>query len=167
MKYREFIREEVTWRHKVGHFGLTNQSFWCVFMRKPVPFTRISRRSMRKTIPFTRISRRSMRKTIPFTRINDSECYRICSDAASLIIVSMSDEGREDVWRDKRNVGWWRRDIWYDEYPILIIKTADNAIRHHGMYHAYRQPATALTQPKASEWIATVTTWRIRSSVVR
>ena len=69
-------------------------------MRKPVPFTRISRRSMRRPIPFTRISRGSMRKTIPFMRINDSECKRMCSDVASLIIESVSDEERENVGRE-------------------------------------------------------------------
>ena len=49
---------------------------------------------MRKTIPFMRISRRYMLKTIPSMRINDTECKRICSDAASLIIESVSDEGK-------------------------------------------------------------------------
>ena len=63
-------------------------------MRKTIPFTRISRRSMRKTIPFMRISRRYMLKTIPSMRINDTECKRICSDAAYLIIESVSDEGK-------------------------------------------------------------------------
>jgi hypothetical protein len=52
---------------------------------------------MRRPIPFTRISRGGMRKTIPFMRINDSECKRMCSDAASLIIESVSDEGEGDV----------------------------------------------------------------------
>ena len=100
MIYREFIREEVTWLRKVRHFGLKNQSCGRFFMRRPTPFTRISRRSMRKTIPFMRISRRSMRKMIPFMRINGSECKRMCSDTASLIIEPMSDEGREDVGRE-------------------------------------------------------------------
>ena len=75
------------------YFGLTNQSCGRLFMRRPIPFTRISRRSMRKTIPFMRISRRSMRKRLPSMRINDLECKRICRDAASLTIESMSDEG--------------------------------------------------------------------------
>jgi hypothetical protein len=46
-----------------------------------------------------RICCRSMRKRRPFMRINSSECKRIWSDAASLIIESMSDEGREDIRR--------------------------------------------------------------------
>jgi len=40
-----------------------------------------------------RISRRSMRKRLPSMRINDLEYKRICRDAASLTIESMSDEG--------------------------------------------------------------------------
>ena len=55
---------------------------------------------MRRPIPFTRISRGSMRKTIPFMRINDSECKRMCSDVASLIIELVSDEERENVGRE-------------------------------------------------------------------
>ena len=62
----------------MGYLWLTSQSCGRLFMRKP--------------IPFTRISRRSMRKTIPFMRINDLECKRMCSDVASLIIESVSDK---------------------------------------------------------------------------
>ena len=61
-------------------------------MRKPIPFTRISRRSTRISRRSMRKSRRSMRKPIPFMRINDLECKRMCSDAASLIIESVSDK---------------------------------------------------------------------------
>jgi hypothetical protein len=47
-----------------------------------------------------RICCRSMRKRRPFIRINGSECKRLCSDAASLIIESVLDEGREDIRRE-------------------------------------------------------------------
>ena len=67
---------------------------------------------------------------------------------------------------NKRNVGWGCRDISYDEFPILIFKTANDAIRHHEMYLVYNQPVETLTQPKVSEWIVMKTTWRIGSSVV-
>ena len=52
---------------------------------------------MRRPIPFTRISCRSMRKRLPSMRKNESDCMRMRRDGAVLMIESMSDEGRGDI----------------------------------------------------------------------